>query len=145
MVSDTTEGRALLAAATPGPWEWVGDSFDDEPHVCPHDSEWCDHGPDLETVAKLPAWDDGSISPDTNVLSAFGYDASGINIKSADANLIAYLVNNAPAMLDALVAVERVRELHGRVFDAPGLPTCRECMCDYPCPTRETLDGDRDE
>jgi hypothetical protein len=144
MVSDTTEGLALLAAATRGPWEWVGDSFDDEPHVCPHGESWCDHGPDLETVAKLPAWDDGSISPKVNVLSAFGYDASGVNIKSADANLIVYLVNNAPAMFDALDTIERARRIHwhdgGRAVSG-----CDADGCAYPCPTIRALDGDRDD
>jgi len=72
---------------TPGPWTWEGDSPSDvRPHVCPHSTEWTDHGPDL--------WG-GDGEP---VITSYGYDASGLNVKQDDARLIAA----APDLLEAL-------------------------------------------
>ncbi|PWJ22795.1 hypothetical protein ATK17_3964 [Branchiibius hedensis] len=91
--------KARLAAATPGPWEWIGDSFDDaEPFVCTHMTRWDEHGPDLVVAA-----DHGK-----TVLRAEGADWSAMSGKHADGDLIA----NAPTDIAALVAeVERLRAI----------------------------------
>lgn len=69
-------------------------------------------------------------------------------------SLTGWLDANAPAMLDALDAVERVRQLH-RPGDAAYGPEwnrstrhfagCARCQTPYPCMTALALDDDRDE
>lgn len=62
----------------------------------------------------------------------------------------AWLITNAPAMLDALDAVERVRAIHQEDEDG----NCGHCAeglegtpydLRYPCPTRRALDGDTND
>lgn len=88
------EWAALAEKATPGPWEWEGDYPKDAP--CPHDTEWCDHGPDLR------AGDGGW------VIVSMGYDASHLDIEDADAAFIAAAREAIPAL------IARVKELEGR-------------------------------
>lgn len=100
-----------MSEHTAGPWIWVGDSFDDVlPHLCPHESEWGDHGPDLVNAAEQAVWekywvehpkggDPASMPPAPSmVLESWGYDASGLRVTAANARLIAA----APELLEAL-------------------------------------------
>lgn len=83
-----TEDEAAAKAATQGEWEWEGDNFEDQPHRCPHRTEWADHGPDLVTTRKQPPHADGSTSPAEYIITSYGYDASGLHVKTADAEHI---------------------------------------------------------
>lgn len=79
-----------MSQHTPGPWRWRGDSFSDEPHRCPHPTEWCDHGPNLMGAK------------DATVIVSYGYDSSGLDVSSADARLIAA----APEMYEFIRRIE---------------------------------------
>ena len=98
-----------FAGHTPGPWVWTGDTpaEEDGKSHCPHNSEWCHHGPDLVNAAEQAAWDawwkenpkgnhtDPTMPPvPTAVIQSYGYDADGIEITAANARLIA----SAPAL-----------------------------------------------
>lgn len=99
---------------TPGPWHWKGDGFTDEPSHCPHGTDWTDHGPDLVSAT-------GEV-----VICSTGYDASNVDIKAADARLIAA----APALYDALkfaVSVLSTAGIAGSVY-APVLQQARKAL-----------------
>ena len=97
--------------ATEGPWTWDGDTFSDAPeHKCPHGTQWCDHGPDL--VRGNP---DGStfkeFDADNLVITSNGYDASSLEVKTADAEFITAARTLVPELVSALKeAQERLRE-----------------------------------
>ncbi|WP_087075917.1 hypothetical protein [Mycobacterium dioxanotrophicus] len=108
-MSDVVErAKAALEGVTPGPWTWDGDTFSDAAeHKCPHGTQWTDHGPDL-----VRGNEDGSAieeySADNDVITSGGYDASGLEIKTADAEFIAA----ARTLVPELVAeVERLRKI----------------------------------
>ena len=78
------EIEARTRAATEGPWEWEGEAK----------SEW-----EIGANSLVP-----SRRPDDPVLYGYGYDASGIEVKTpADAEFIAHARQDMPA----LVAVAR--------------------------------------
>ena len=86
---------------TPGPWKWEGDSFEDvEPEVCPHSTDWTDHGPRLvsETATVRSQFSDDEYPQ--SVIDSSGHDASWLTIKSADAAAIELV----PDMIEALQA-----------------------------------------
>ena len=122
---DEIEARAN--AATEGPWEWEGEAK----------AEW-----EIGANSLVP-----SRRPDDPVLYGYGYDASGIEVKTpADAELIAHARTDVPDMAAALRAVlklhPRVVVLHadpefGRMEDDA---ICGACIvnhepADWPCPT----------
>lgn len=126
---DEIEARAN--AATPGPWEWEGEAK----------AEW-----EIGANSLVP-----SRRPDDPVLYGYGYDASGIEVKSpADAEFIAHARTDVPALLDAL---EKVLRLHPRVVVLHADPEfgrmeddaiCGACIvshepADWPCPTVEAI------
>ena len=81
---DKIEARAN--AATEGPWEWEGEAK----------AEWEEGANSL-----VP-----SRRPDDPVLYGYGYDASGIEVKTpADAEFIAHARTDVPALVAALRAV----------------------------------------
>ena len=87
---DEIEARAN--AATEGPWEWEGEAK----------AEW-----EIGANSLVP-----SRRPDDPVLYGYGYDASGIEVKTpADAEFIAHARTDVPALVAALRAV---LELHAR-------------------------------
>lgn len=105
----TAEILERVEKATPAPWVWTGDSFDDvEPEVCPHGTEWTDHGPDL-----------GSTLNDESIITSHGYDASGLSIKTADAEFIAHARDDIPFLLD------RLREAEAASLDSDELRKLR--------------------
>ena len=121
--------REQANAATPGPWEWEGES----------EEMWPTGDNSLRAV--------GGADPEF-VLMAWGYDAYGITAQSdEDAEFIAAARTTVPALLDAL---EKVLELHQPVTDGMGFtedgyggisPACSSCgtsdeyAVPYPCPT----------
>ena len=119
---DEIEARAN--AATEGPWEWEGEAK----------AEW-----ELGANSLVP-----SRRPDDPVLYGYGYDASGIEVKTpADAEFIAHARTDMPDMAAALRAV---LELHACI--EPSLEQereqgmrdwCGECDTFYPCPTVEAI------
>ena len=126
---DKIEARAN--AATEGPWEWEGEAK----------AEW-----EIGANSLVP-----SRRPDDPVLYGYGYDASGIEVKSpADAEFIAHARTDVPALLDAL---EKVFRLHPRVVVLHADPEfgrmeddaiCGACIvnhepADWPCPTVEAI------
>lgn len=96
--------------ATPGPWIWTGDYPDG---VCPHSTEWCDHGPDLETS------DAASIAVHGQyVVTSGGYDASNLSVSDDNAAHIAYW---SPTRILAEIAAKReVLAQHGVVPEGSG-------------------------
>ena len=119
--------REQANAATPGPWEWEGES----------EEMWPLGENSLMAV--------GGASPE-GVLMAWGYDAYGITAASdQDAEFIAAARTNVPRLVDAL---EKVLELH-----IEGPPFCghrfsqRKCECGsaWPCPTVEAITRALDE
>lgn len=76
------EDEQVARVATAGSWRWENEEFEDEP--CPHISEWCHHGPDLQSSA-LDGWGDPLV-----VIRSYGYDTNGIYIKRPDAEHIAH-------------------------------------------------------
>ena len=114
---DKIEARAN--AATEGPWEWEGEAK----------AEWEEGANSL-----VP-----SRRPDDPVLYGYGYDASGIEVKTpADAELIAHARTDVPDMAAALRAV---LEMHKRE-ESPSGDYCDECFpkeWDWPCSTVATI------
>ena len=115
---DEIEARAN--AATEGPWEWEGEAK----------AEW-----EIGANSLVP-----SRRPDDPVLYGYGYDASGIEVKTpADAEFIAHSRTDVPDMAAALRAV---LNLHFKPQPVPaaygtqeGGDYCRTCAEDWPCPT----------
>lgn len=122
MTIDTrlAEIRARVENATPGPWEWDGESGEDWPQG------------DNSLIARQ--------GTEEAVICAWGYDAYGITVDEADAEFIAASRTDLPALL---AAVEAVRELHAADEDGD----CAECIRraqgrgdqSYPCPTITAL------
>ena len=123
---DQIEARAN--AATEGPWEWEGDAK----------AEWEEGANSL-----VP-----SRRPDDPVLYGYGYDASGIEVKTpADAEFIAHARTDVPWLLEQVErrdkALEAVLDLHKEDGHGwgPGESFCTECqqgyglLVPYPCPT----------
>lgn len=113
--------REQANAATPGPWEWEGES----------EEMWPTGDNSLRAV--------GGTEPEF-VLMAWGYDAYGITTKSdEDAEFIAASRTTVPVLLDAL---EKALSLHveGRPFYGHGFRQRRcECGSGWPCPTVEAI------
>ena len=123
---DKIEARAN--AATEGPWEWEGEAK----------AEW-----ELGANSLVP-----SRRPDDPVLYGYGYDASGIEVKTpADAEFIAHARTDVPWLLEQVErrdkALEAVLDLHKEDGHGwgPGESFCTECqqgyglLVPYPCPT----------
>ena len=111
---DKIEARAN--AATEGPWEWEGEAK----------AEW-----EIGANSLVP-----SRRPDDPVLYGYGYDASGIEVKSpADAEFIAHARTDVPALVAALKAA--LNEHPTGVFHsfAGDVQWCDACDGPYPCPT----------
>ena len=109
------EIEARANAATEGPWEWEGEAK----------AEW-----EIGANSLVP-----SRRPDDPVLYGYGYDASGIEVKTpADAELIAHARTDVPDMAAALRAVLKLHKHHaGR-----GGEHCGRCFPDewgWPCAT----------
>ena len=116
---DEIEARAH--AATEGPWEWEGEAK----------AEW-----EIGANSLVP-----SRRPDDPVLYGYGYDASGIEVKTpADAEFIAHARTDVPDMAAALRAVLKLHKEDGHGW-GPGESFCTECqqgyglLVPYPCPT----------
>ena len=109
------EIEARANAATEGPWEWEGEAK----------AEW-----EIGANSLVP-----SRRPDDPVLYGYGYDASGIEVKTpADAEFIAHARTDVPDMAAALRAV---LELHKRE-ESPSGDYCDKCFPDewhWPCQT----------
>lgn len=123
---DEIEARAN--AATEGPWEWEGEAK----------AEW-----EIGANSLVP-----SRRPDDPVLYGYGYDASGIEVKTpADAEFIAHARTDVPWLLEQVErrdkALEAVLDLHKEDGHGwgPGESFCTECqqgyglLVPYPCPT----------
>ena len=122
------EIEARANAATEGPWEWEGEAK----------AEW-----EIGANSLVP-----SRRPDDPVLYGYGYDASGIEVKTpADAEFIAHARTDMPDMAAALRAVLAV---HSPDYTYPECPKCSECsdiastetrkfVVLWPCPTVETI------
>ena len=115
------EIEARANAATEGPWEWEGEAK----------AEW-----ELGANSLVP-----SRRPDDPVLYGYGYDASGIEVKTpADAEFIAHARTDVPALVAALRAVLKLHKEDGHGW-GPGESFCTECqqgyglLVPYPCPT----------
>ena len=122
------EIEARANAATEGPWEWEGEAK----------AEW-----ELGANSLVP-----SRRPDDPVLYGYGYDASGIEVKTpADAEFIAHARTDVPWLLEQVErrdkALEAVLDLHKEDGHGwgPGESFCTECqqgyglLVPYPCPT----------
>ena len=121
------EIEARANAATEGPWEWEGDAK----------AEWEEGANSL-----VP-----SRRPDDPVLYGYGYDASGIEVKTpADAELIAHARTDVPDMAAALRAVLAIHTPVDR-GRATACCTCEqwiestdpEACIEWPCATVETI------
>ena len=123
---DEIEARAN--AATEGPWEWEGEAK----------AGW-----EIGANSLVP-----SRRPDDPVLYGYGYDASGIEVKTpADAEFIAHARTDVPWLLEQVErrdkALEAVLDLHKEDGHGwgPGESFCTECqqgyglLVPYPCPT----------
>ena len=125
-MSRLNEIEARANAATEGPWEWEGEAK----------AEW-----EIGANSLVP-----SRRPDDPVLYGYGYDASGIEVKTpADAEFIAHARTDVPALVAALY---EVLDQHQRVVLPTYLPIgrmedvsiCGVCTvegepADWPCPT----------
>lgn len=142
---DTTEARALMAGATEGPWEvMVSDSGHSkyEFDVCVITVDMGDEIFGMDALARL------------------GNERHGMDDGHADAALIVHAVNHLPEYVEAVEAVERVRELHRPIkstkddeWDADTMirgrtycAACSDSEFDWPveykdCPTIRALDG----
>ena len=139
------EDEATAKAATAGPWEW------DEPFQSEYPGgEWTDQGPNL--TSKTATWmtpEGGGPYPVT-VLSAWGYDAWGINAEAADQ---AHIARHDPArVLREAEAKRKILAEHASGYPTTypkpsGQPTCGICHCgtwdwepcDWPCATVRAL------
>ena len=103
------EIEARANAATEGPWEWEGEAK----------AEW-----EIGANSLVP-----SRRPDDPVLYGYGYDASGIEVKTpADAEFIAHARTDMPDMAAALRAVLEIhRTAASRRATSTTVPTatCR--------------------
>jgi hypothetical protein len=128
------EDEAAAEEATSGPWEWTAET-----------SEWGDCGPNLETVAKLPPYPDGSASPVTMVIGSWGHDANGISIEDGDK---AHIVRHDPARVLAECAAKRAIMAEHGLYDHSTKDYCETCVdwwkselgegpppVAWPCPT----------
>ena len=110
------EIEARANAATEGPWEWEGEAK----------AEW-----EIGANSLVP-----SRRPDDPVLYGYGYDASGIEVKTpADAEFIAHARTDVPALVAAL---KKVLELHQETTISLGHGLLqRQCVCGsaWPCLT----------
>lgn len=108
MSDDVVErAKSALQGVTEGPWKWDGDSFSDQkPHQCPHRTRWTDHGPDL-IRADTPEPDGVTpYDPSNDVITSNGYDASGLEIRMADA---AFIVAARSLVPELVAEVERLQ------------------------------------
>ena len=121
------EIEARANAATEGPWEWEGEAK----------AEW-----ELGANSLVP-----SRRPDDPVLYGYGYDASGIEVKTpADAEFIAHARTDMPDMAAALRAVLAIHTPVDR-GRATACCTCEqwiestdpEACIEWPCATVETI------
>ena len=129
LLARIAEDEEAARAATPGPWKWDNDEFVDAPRdTCKHRSEWTDHGPNLVTVSgKQRKAADGEewFDPDDVVISATGYDASSVNVSTADA---AHIARWDPArVLAESEAKRRIVEVHKPYRRIYGLG-CENCL-----------------
>ena len=116
------EIEARANAATEGPWEWEGEAK----------AEW-----EIGANSLVP-----SRRPDDPVLYGYGYDASGIEVKTpADAEFIAHARTDVPALVAALravLALHTAEHVEGRWL-------CGHCFgwdsepVPYPGPTVEAI------
>lgn len=108
-MSDVVErAKAALEGVTEGPWTWDGDTFSDAPeHKCPHGTHWTDHGPNLvrgnEDGSTFDDW-----SPDAMVITSNGYDASGLEVKTADAEFIMAARTLVPELVSEIERLRRI-------------------------------------
>lgn len=102
MPADLARLRALLAAATPGPWRagmsWAGRCK--LPHQHHGSVSGCVYEPEL---MRLPGHIAAGV-PATNVAGMWDYEEGGVRL-DADATLIAEAVNALPALLDEVEAL----------------------------------------
>ncbi len=119
-MSCLNEIEARANAATEGPWEWEGEAK----------AEW-----EIGANSLVP-----SRRPDDPVLYGYGYDASGIEVKTpADAEFIAAARTTVPRLLDALEGVLALHVVAQPITAAHGTQEggdyCRTCAEDWPCST----------
>ena len=121
------EIEARANAATEGPWEWEGEAK----------AEW-----EIGANSLVP-----SRRPDDPVLYGYGYDASGIEVKTpADAEFIAHARTDVPDMAAALRAVLAIHTPVDR-GRATACCTCEqwiestdpEACIEWPCATVEAI------
>jgi hypothetical protein len=123
---ELAEIEARAQAASPGPWVWVDNGFEDDPPEKLIDHGWQHQGPDLVRLGDWSKcfyccqWADGV---DTSrgkqgtpghehrareaVVSSWGYDADGLIVKRADAVFIARAREDIPKL------IAEVRRLKG--------------------------------
>jgi hypothetical protein len=126
--------QQLHDAGTPGPW----DNYNPGDGTC---RLYAITGPGEDDCERI-----------LNVVDGLG---SGAYLRGTDGALIVALRNNAPEIIAALEAVERVRELHVPVDECPEwghvatphncpnlLTICESDAEEWPCPTIRALDGE---
>ena len=120
--------QTLIEAATPGPWEWeIGGG---DTHVS------------LKT--RFPHISGSGRIYHPRILSPSGFDADFIEVKSADAVLIAAASEWVPDTLDRL---DRIRELHAPKewpVVSGTITLCTVCHDSWPCETRRIIDEEGD-
>ena len=119
------EIEARANAATEGPWEWEGEAK----------AEW-----ELGANSLVP-----SRRPDDPVLYGYGYDASGIEVKTpADAEFIAHSRTDVPWLLEQVERRDKALEAAAHVthptmaellkkLEKKGFVTCRTSEKDHRC------------
>lgn len=130
-VPDVSEGRRLLTEATEGPWQ-----VDLRDRIA---TSW-ERTADVDGVT----WIDRPFVASTD---SGMEDVPDAEQDAANASLIVWFRNNAAALLDAVEAVQRVRDLH--IDDGHGDlgPRCAHCSrllggeIEWPCSTIRALDG----
>lgn len=124
-VPDVSEGRRLLTEATEGPWQ-----VDLRDRIA---TSW-ERTADVDGVT----WIDRPFVASTD---SGMEDVPDAEQDAANASLIVWLRNNAPALLDAAEAVQRARALHKRIEEGVAVGFCTRCDYYWPCPTIRALDG----